>query len=128
MFKNTKPFSSYSIDDKEKALDFYKNTLGLSVEETPEGLNLSFSTGHSVFVYPKENHESATFTVLNFVVEDIDTAVSELIEKGVEMQRYAEMPGEQDEKGIMRGKAAGMGPDIAWFKDPAGNVLAVIED
>ena len=128
MFQNTKPFSSYSIVNKEDSLDFYKNTLGLPVEETPEGLNMTFSNGHSVFMYPKENHEPATFTVLNFVVEDIDAAVGELMDRGIEMQRYAEMPGDQDEKGIMRGKAAGMGPDIAWFKDPSGNVLAVIED
>ena len=79
-------------------------------------------------MYEKENHEPATFTVLNLPVNDINAAVDELVSKGVVMERYDNMPGDQDDRGVMRGKAADMGPDIAWFKDPAGNILSVIED
>jgi predicted enzyme related to lactoylglutathione lyase len=124
MFKNTPAFSGYSVDDIQKAENFYREMLDLDVEETKQGLNLKLK-GASVFLYPKNNHTPATFTVLNFAVEDIDAAVDELTAKGIAFERYEGM--HQDEKGIARGKAAGMGPDIAWFKDPAGNILSVLE-
>ncbi|MDB5195498.1 MAG: hypothetical protein JWO84_682 [Parcubacteria group bacterium] len=124
MFKNTPAFSGYSVDNIEKAKEFYGNVLGVEVEETKQGLNLKIP-GTSVFLYPKTDHVPATFTVLNFAVEDIDAAVDALADKGVGFERYEGM--HQDEKGIARGKAVGMGPDIAWFKDPAGNILSVLE-
>lgn len=124
MFTDTPAFSSYSVDDIAKAKEFYGNILGLDIEESKEGLNLKIK-GTTVFLYPKDDHVPATFTVLNFAVEDIDSAVDEMSEKGISFERYEEM--HQDEKGIARGKAVGMGPDIAWFKDPAGNILSVLE-
>ena len=84
--------------------------------------------GQQVFIYPKPDHESATFTVLNFVVPNINEAVDELVGKGVTFERYHNMPGEQDERGVMRGKDVGMGPNIAWFKDASGNILALVEE
>ncbi len=82
--------------------------------------------GGDIFVYQKDDHQPATYTVLNFPVDDIDTIVESLVAKGVSMERYDTMPGAQDDKGIMRGKAAKQGPDIAWFKDPSGNILSVL--
>lgn len=128
MLTHTSTFSGYSINDTEAAKKFYGEVLGLAVEQTEEGLNITPKNGGSLFLYEKKNHTPATFTVFNFVVPDIDEAVDELVEQGVTFERYPEMPGEQDEKGIMRGKEAGMGPDIAWFKDPAGNILSVLAD
>jgi len=116
-------FSGYSVDDETAALAFYRDTLGLEVEQTGVGLNLALPGGR-VFLYPKAEHVPATFTVLNLEVPDIDTAVDELTAAGVEFERYDGMP--QDERGVVRGKAAGMGPDIAWFTDPAGNILSVL--
>jgi len=84
--------------------------------------------GQKVFVYPKTDHQPATFTVLNFVVESIDTAIDELKSRGVRFERYDNLPAQQDEQGVLRGKEAGMGPDIAWFKDPSGNILALVEE
>ncbi|HEV7121660.1 MAG TPA: VOC family protein, partial [Candidatus Paceibacterota bacterium] len=98
--------------------------LGLKAAKSPEGLELQFGNGTSVFVYPKPDHVPAAFTILNFRVEDIDAAVDALAAAGISTERYDGM--HQDEKGIARGKAAGMGPDIAWFKDPAGNILSVL--
>ena len=128
MFRNVQAFSGYSVNDLEEAKTFYVEILGLSVNDNGMGLELTFANGQSVFLYEKEDHLPASFTVLNFPVDDIDTAVDSLVDTGVRMIRYDGMPGEQDERGIMRGKAAGMGPDIAWFEDPAGNVLAVLEN
>ena len=128
MFRNVQAFSGYSVNDLEEAKTFYVEILGLSVNDNGMGLELTFANGQSVFLYEKEDHLPASFTVLNFPVDDIDTAVDSLVDAGVRMIRYDGMPGEQDERGIMRGKAAGMGPDIAWFEDPAGNVLAVLEN
>lgn len=128
MFRDAKPFSGYSVNDLEEAKTFYGEMLGIDVNDNGMGLELRFSNGHSVFIYEKEDHSPASFTVLNFPVDDIDAAVDSLVEAGIIMQRYDSMPGEQDGRGIMRGKAAGTGPDIAWFEDPAGNVLAVLED
>jgi len=118
-------FSGYSIDDIEKAKEFYGSTLGVSLKESKEGLELQLP-GAAVFIYGKPNHVPATFTVLNFEVEDIDAAVDELKAAGVTLENYDSGPMKADEKGIYRGKAAGYGPDIAWFKDPAGNILSVV--
>jgi predicted enzyme related to lactoylglutathione lyase len=125
MFKDSPAFSSYSVNDTAAAEKFYSETLGVSVgEDEMGGSKLTFPNGQNVFLYQKDNHEPASFTVLNFPVDDIDAAVDKLVAGGVTMERYDTMPA--DEKGIMRGKAANMGPDIAWFKDPAGNILAVL--
>ena len=124
MVTTTGSFSGFSVNDEAAALAFYRDTLGLIVEDTGMGLAVQLPGGGHVFVYPKENHEPATFTVLNFEVADIDVAVDELEAAGVRLERYDGMP--QDEKGVMRGKTAGQGPDIAWFTDPAGNILSVL--
>jgi len=125
-------FTGFSVDDIDAARDFYGRALGLAVEEAPGagGLNLRLPSGQAVFVYPKgEGHVPAEFTVLNLVVEDIDRAVEELNEAGVITKIYT---GDEsygtDERGINRGSASGQGPDIAWFRDPAGNVLSVLVD
>ncbi len=127
MFKNTKAFSSFSVDDLKKAKEFYGDTLGLEVSEMPEGLDLQLAGGGHVFLYSKPNHVPATFTVLNFQVDNIDQAVDELAGLGIQFESYG---GEikTDDKGIFRGKAQGKGPDVAWFKDPAGNILSVVEE
>lgn len=121
MFTKTKAFSGFSVDDLDKARDFYGGTLGLNVTEDNGMLGLHIADGGDILVYPKTDHAPASFTILNFPVADIDRAVDELTERGVALERYEGF--EQDEKGIMRGQ----GPPIAWFKDPAGNVLSVIE-
>ncbi len=119
-------FSGYSSNDIGAARDFYGTVLGLDLEENMGGLGFTIG-GQQVFIYPKDDHQPASFTVLNLVVDSIDTAIDELTAKGVVFERYDDMPAPQDEKGVLRGKAADMGPDIAWFKDPAGNILAVVE-
>jgi predicted enzyme related to lactoylglutathione lyase len=128
MFKAQAAFSGFSVDDQAKAKDFYTKTLGLELSDESMGLNFKLPGGGGLFIYPKDGHRPATFTVLNFVVDDIDTAVDGLAKTGVEFEHYDDMPAKPDEKGIMRGLAAGQGPDIAWFKDPAGNVLSVLQD
>lgn len=121
-------FSGFSVDDIKAAREFYVDTLALKLTDDSMGLQLELPGGGQLFIYEKPNHEPASFTVLNFVVEDIDKEVEHLSgHHGIKFERYPDMPGEQDEKGIMRGKAGNQGPDIAWFKDPAGNVLAVLE-
>ncbi len=125
MEKIKEVFSSFSVDDLEKAKQFYGETLGLEVEDGKMGLVLHMVGGGTVFIYPKENHQAATFTVLNIEVDDLETTVDELAEKGVKLERYEGMG--QDEKGIVRGRTAQHGPDIAWFKDPAGNVIAILQ-
>jgi predicted enzyme related to lactoylglutathione lyase len=124
----TGTFSSFSVNDIAKAKEFYAKTLGIDVSDNEQGgLELSFTDGGSVFVYPKDNHEPATFTVLNFLVDDIEKAVNDLKGRGITFESYdGEM--KTDAKGIMRGKEHGHGPNIAWFKDPAGNFLSVIEN
>ncbi|MBA3354058.1 MAG: VOC family protein [Blastocatellia bacterium] len=124
----TGAFSSFSVDDISEAREFYGKTLGVEVSDNEEGgLELSFDDGSSVFIYPKDDHDPATFTVLNFQVDDIEDAVDELIDQGVTFEQYdGEM--QTDEKGIFLGKENGKGPNIAWFKDPAGNFLSVIEN
>ena len=120
-------FSSFSVNDLKKAKEFYAEKLGVDVEEQEEGLKLAFNGGNNVFIYPKSDHKAATFTVLNFPVDDIDAAVDKLAALGVKFESYkGEM--ETDKKGIFRGAESGNGPNIAWFKDPAGNFLSVIEE
>jgi predicted enzyme related to lactoylglutathione lyase len=122
MFGDTPAFSGFAVNDIDAARTFYGDTLGLEVGDGPMGvLSLSLSGGATVMIYPKPDFEPATYTMLNFQVEDIDAAVDELTSRGVEMERYDGF--DQDEKGVMRGN----GPTIAWFTDPAGNILAVIE-
>lgn len=118
-------FSGFSVNDQAAALAFYRDTLGIEVADTGMGLSLRLP-GREVFLYEKDDHRPATYTVLNFEVADIDVAVDELAAAGVSLERYDVMP--QDEKGVMRGKAAGMGPDIAWFTDPAGNILSILTE
>ena len=123
IFKAAKSFSSFSINDLKKAKDFYGQTLGLDVSETPEGLELH--TGdNTVFLYPKPNHTPASFTVLNFHVNDIEEAIEELASNGITLEHYNLPDMKTDERGIFRGP----GHQIAWFKDPAGNILSVIEE
>jgi predicted enzyme related to lactoylglutathione lyase len=125
---NDVAFSGYSVHDQEVAREFYEDVLGLIIDESQMGLELRFESGQSVFLYPKADHEPATFTVLNFPVDDIDDAIGLLISRGVEFERYDNLPAEQDENNILRAKTSGNGPDIAWFKDPSGNILAVLEN
>ena len=122
MFKEAETFCSFSVNDLKKAKDFYGGTLGLDVSETKEGLELSLE-GNSVFIYTKPNHTPASFTVLNFSVEDIEEAVAELDRLGLPREHYDLPDLKTDNQGIMRGP----GPKIAWFKDPAGNILSVLE-
>jgi catechol 2,3-dioxygenase-like lactoylglutathione lyase family enzyme len=128
MLKDSKAFSGFSVNDLAKAKDFYGQTLGLDVKRDDMGLTLNISGGNHVFVYQKDDHRPADFTILNFPVENIDQAIDELTGKGVKFERYDNMPAPQDEKGVLRGLAADMGPDIAWFKDPAGNVLSILQE
>ena len=121
MFKHSAAFSTFSVDDVPRAKRFYVDSLGLSVTEEMGGLRLHLPDGVDVFVYPKPDHKAANFTVLNFIVEDIDVAVEELTNSGVEFEHY-EGALRTDDKGIFRGD----GPKIAWFKDPAGNIFSVL--
>jgi catechol 2,3-dioxygenase-like lactoylglutathione lyase family enzyme len=122
MLTNSHAFSGFSTNDIARAKAFYADTLGLEVTEENGMLTLRLAGGGRVLIYPKDNHEPATFTVLNFPVEDIDKAVAGLTDAGIEFERY-EGSG-QDERGIAREYP----PPIAWFKDPAGNILSVLED
>ncbi len=122
-------FSGFSVTDLEKAKKFYSETLGLHVsEEKDMGLQLHLPNGATVFIYDKKNHTPATYTILNFVVENIDETVDELKKKGIEFQQYHMKDMPQDEKGILRGLSVKMGPDIAWFTDPFDNILAVLQE
>ncbi len=123
MFKNSKAFSSFSVNDLQKAKEFYGETLGLEFSAMPEGLELRVAGGAKIFIYPKANHAPATFTVLNFPVDNIEEAVTELAKRGVRFEIYNEGDLKTDDRGISRGG----GPTIAWFKDPAGNFLSVVE-
>ena len=127
MFKDTKAFSSFSVDDLQKARQFYGQTLGLELSQTAEGLALRIAGGGQVFIYPKPNHTPASFTVLNFPVDAIEQAVDELTKRGVRFEHY-DGDIKTDGKGIHRSTRAGAGPHIAWFKDPAGNILSVLEE
>lgn len=125
MLRDARAFSGFSVDDLEDAKEFYGDILGLEVEDADQGLMLKLAGGGLVFVYAKDDHVPATYTILNFPVDDIDQAVDALIERGVEFENYEGMT---DEKGVARGLSSGQGPDIGWFKDPAGNFLAVMQD
>lgn len=128
MLKDSPAFSSFSVDDVDTAKAFYGQTLGLEVEEQAGmGLKIRLSGGGEVFVYPKgEGHIPASFTVLNFPVKDIDKAVAQLTNKGISMEHYDGM--NQDKDGIARPSSPKDGPSIAWFKDPAGNILSVLQE
>ena len=119
MFKDTKAFSGFSVDDIPKAKAFYSQTLGLEVSEDHGMLRLHVAGDNPILIYPKPNHTPATYTILNFPVSDVDQTVDELTKRGVRFEIYENT----DQKGIARG----MGPTIAWFKDPAGNILSVLD-
>jgi catechol 2,3-dioxygenase-like lactoylglutathione lyase family enzyme len=123
MLGNTKAFSGFSVDDLDAAKRFYGETLGVEVSENDAGLTLHIAGDRPILIYPKDNHEPATFTILNFPVDDVEGTVAGLTERGVQFERYEGTELETDEQGIFRGG----GPLIAWFKDPAGNVLSVIK-
>jgi catechol 2,3-dioxygenase-like lactoylglutathione lyase family enzyme len=120
MFGDVPAFSGFSVDDLPKAKKFYGETLGLKVDDEPQGLRLQLGGGGVVFIYPKDDHVPATYTVLNFPVKDVEKAVDQLASLGVTFEQYPDT----NEKGINRGD---MGPTIAWFKDPAGNFISVLE-
>jgi catechol 2,3-dioxygenase-like lactoylglutathione lyase family enzyme len=122
MFQYTKAFSGFSVDDLAAAQKFYAQTLGLKTSEQYGLLTLHLAGGRDTLVYPKADHTPATYTILNFQVDDIESAVDELTRAGVRFERYEGMG--QDDKGINRGG----GPYIAWFKDPAGNILSVLQE
>jgi catechol 2,3-dioxygenase-like lactoylglutathione lyase family enzyme len=121
MFTNTKAFSGFAVEDVQKAREFYGETLGLETSEEHGLLTLHLAGDRDTLVYPKPDHTPATYTILNFPVDEIEKAVDELASRGVRFERYDGF--EQDERGIFRGG----GPLIAWFKDPAGNVLSVLQ-
>ena len=123
MLENVKAFSGFAVDDVERADRFYGGTLGLRTSEDNGLLILHLAGGRDTLVYPKEDHTPASYTILNFPVDDIEEAVAELGERGVRFEQYEGL--EQDEKGISRAPG---GPPIAWFKDPAGNILSVLEN
>lgn len=122
-FKNTKAFSSFSVKNLDEAKRFYDQMLGLPVSESDEGLILHTKGGIDVFIYPKPDHTPATFTVLNFIVDDVDRAVDELTKLGIRFQIYDKGDLKTDDRGVFQGK-----PKIAWFKDPAGNFLSILEN
>ena len=125
MFSYNDAFSSFSVNDLAAAKEFYGSTLGLDVSETPEGLSIRFTRGDNVFIYPKPDHAPAAFTVLNFKVENIDDTVRELRAKGIKFESFSGDI-ETDQNSVFRGRSKGKGPDIAWFKDPAGNFLSIL--
>jgi catechol 2,3-dioxygenase-like lactoylglutathione lyase family enzyme len=122
MFANTRAFSGFAVDDIPKARDFYANTLGITTSEENGLMTLHLAGDRATLVYPKPDHTPADYTILNFPVEDIDATVEELTARGVSFERYDGLP--QDENGVMREG----GPLIAWFRDPAGNVLSVLQE
>jgi catechol 2,3-dioxygenase-like lactoylglutathione lyase family enzyme len=125
MLKTSKALSSFSVDNIQKAKEFYGKTLGLEVSSGPEGtLVLDLAGGTKTLMYPKPNHQPAAFTVLNFPVDSVEKAVDELSRRGVRFELYNEPNLKTDARGISRGN----GPTIAWFRDPAGNILSVLEE
>src|SRR3989442_11863582 len=124
MLTKSKAFSGFSVNDIPKAQAFYAKTLGLEVSEAHGMLHLHLAGGGTVLVYPKPNHTPATFTILNFPVDDVDQAVDELTRRGVRFEQHDQPALKTDAKGIARGQ----GPAIAWFKDPAGNILSVLKE
>jgi catechol 2,3-dioxygenase-like lactoylglutathione lyase family enzyme len=127
MLGNSKAFSSFSVDDVARAKDFYSQTLGLEVTEANGALELHLADGGWVLAYPKDNHTPATFTILNFPVDDIGRAVDELTQRGVRLEYLSDPELKTDERGIYWGLEKGEGPNIAWFKDPAGNIVSVLQ-
>jgi len=125
MFSPKSAYSGFSVDDLAKAKEFYSATLGLRVDAEGVGARIHLPGGGTVFFYPKPDHQPASFTILNFEVDDINAAVDDLAARGVHLERYEDIP-HVDEQGVMRGRANNMGPDIGWFLDPARNVLSVI--
>lgn len=123
MLRSSEAFSGFSVNDLAAAKAFYGQILGLDIADTMGMLKLKVTGSNGVLVYQKDDHAPATFTVLNFPVDDIDQTVDELASRGVTFEHYTDMT---DEKGVARGKSANRGPDIAWFKDPAGNILSVL--
>ena len=123
MIKNAKAYSGFSVDDIPAAREFYGTTLGLEVADVEDMLDVTLGSGAHVLIYPKPNHEPATYTILNFPVDDVDAAVDDLMSRGVAFESYDAPDLKTDEKGIFRGQ----GPTIAWFRDPAGNILSVLE-
>ncbi len=126
MLKDAEAFSGFSVENQDETLVFYRDKLGLEVDVTDMGLFLKCGNNTKVYVYPKEDYTPATFTILNFRVKDIDESVDNMVKKGVVFEKYEGMF--QDEKGIARGIAVNMGPDIAWFKDPSGNILSILHE
>ena len=131
MFKDSKAFSSFSVNDVDAAKAFYQDKLGLDVKVIPMGENYSILELHvtgdaKIMVYPKPNHTPASFTVLNFPVDDLENTVDTLTAKGVRFEHYDMEYMKTNEKGIVKGD--GMGPDIAWFTDPSGNIISVLQD
>lgn len=126
MLQQSKAFSSYSVNDLAKAKRFYGDILGLTIVDNPMGIiELHWENGNKIILYPKPDHLPATFTVLNFPVNDLEATVDTLMEKGITFEQY-EGEIKTDKKGIFRSE--GNGPNIAWFKDPSGNILSVIEE
>jgi len=122
-------FSGISVPSLEEARAFYVDTLELPLINEDMGLLVTLPGGGRLFIYERPNHLPATFTVLNFVVDDIDSTIDHMVSQhGITFERYDDLPAKQDERGVLRGKAAGEGPDIAWFEDPGGNILSIIEE
>lgn len=130
MLKNSKAFSGFSVNNLNDAKKFYSEVLGLDVKvEGNMGLRLNLTGGAEIFIYEKKDHTPATFTILNFHVENIDKAIDELESKGIKFEHYDLGNGAvTDEKGVLRGLSNNMGPDIAWFKDPSGNILSILQN
>jgi catechol 2,3-dioxygenase-like lactoylglutathione lyase family enzyme len=131
MLENSKAYSGFAVDHLKKAEQFYGETLGLKTEVIDEQnglMTLHLAGDRPTLVYQQQGATPASYTILNFPVDDIDETVDELAKRGVSFERYEGFPFEQDEKGIARGLAAGLGPDIAWFKDPAGNTISVLQE
>jgi catechol 2,3-dioxygenase-like lactoylglutathione lyase family enzyme len=126
MFEQAKVFSSFSVDNIEKAKDFYGKTLGIKFSDLMGGINLHFFGGNDIFVYPKDNHVPATFTILNILVKNVEKAVEDLTKLGIRFEIYNQGELKTNEKGITEGNE--YGPKMAWFKDPAGNYLSLIEE
>jgi predicted enzyme related to lactoylglutathione lyase len=125
MFGQSEAFSSFSVDSIAEAKQFYGGVLGLDVSENAMGmLDIHLATGGVIMAYSKDDHTAASYTVLNFPVSDIDEAIEKLAAQGVVFEQYDDMT---DEKGVARGLSQGQGPDIAWFKDPAGNIVSVLQ-
>ena len=122
MLKVDRAFSGFSVNDLAVAKEFYGETLGVQLEEIPAGIRLKI--GNGILIYPKQDHAPSTYTMLNFPVDNIDQAVDELTAKGIKFEHYAGMT---DKKGVARGLSHDRGPDIAWFKDPAGNILSILQ-